>query len=123
MGNTESSERRDRGSGVERRRNRRLGVQSMPSVGSSGSSNDVRTIAGVRPVEHPRQFPSSRGPGSEKRTLFVGWWGVSQDETSVLIPPDTRGFLHEVKVRGSELETELIFLFLRVCLVFMMVLV
>lgn len=37
--------------------------------------NEVRFIAGVRPVEHDG-VSSKRGPGSENRTRFLAFFGV-----------------------------------------------
>lgn len=69
-----SNDRRDRGEGADLLRAFRLGVRS-PDTTSPVSAKEVRFIAGVKPVEE-KSLPFSRGPGSEKRTRFLGFLGV-----------------------------------------------
>lgn len=65
--------------GADLRRAFRLGVRSA-GAGSLVSVKEVRFIAGVKPVEEvPVSF--SRGPGSEKRTRFLDFFGVVVPES------------------------------------------
>lgn len=99
-----------RGAGADLRRwARPLGVplpdleQSMPD-----SINEVRFIAGVRPVEQTG-VSSSRGPGSENRTRFLAFFGVlaaglcMSSIASPIIPPLVRCEMGEVLLE-SEME-------------------
>lgn len=68
-----SNDRRDCGDGADLLRSFRLDVRS-PDPRDPVSAKEVRFIAGVKPVEE-NSLSFSRGPGSEKRTRFLGFLG------------------------------------------------
>jgi hypothetical protein len=70
-GSTGSYDRENRGVGADLRRAFRLGVRSPES-----GLNDVRRMAGVKPVDPISTSCSNWGPGSENRTLFLDFFGV-----------------------------------------------
>lgn len=76
-----SNDRRSRGDGADLLRALRLGVRS-PDAGNPVSTKEVRFSAGVKPVEE-KSLSLSRGPGSEKRTRFLGFLGVVVLEAEV----------------------------------------
>lgn len=106
--------------GADLRRAFRLGVRS-PDAGSLLSVKEVRFIAGVKPVEQaPASF--SRGPGSEKRTRFLDFFGVvALEAVCGATGSDAVPCLVRCETGDSflECETELLLRFLQDCLVSM----
>lgn len=125
-GSSGSKERQKRGVGIERRRAFRVGVRS-PDL--EPLIKEVRCIAGVRPVE-PMSLSRSRGPGSENRTRFLDFFGVTAAAVrlgalgAAVDSGTDRHVLCLVRWETGdellELETELFRLFLPACLVSML---
>lgn len=85
-GSSGSYDRWKRGVGVDLRRDLRLGVRSPEPV-----SNDVRRIAGVKPVDPKSSSCNNRGPGSENRTLFLDFLGVTDTVFCCWLRPASSG--------------------------------
>lgn len=117
-GSTGSNDRRHCGAGVDRRRTFRLGVRSPDPA---TPVNDVRCMAGVRPVEKS-PASCSRGPGSENRTRFLDFLGVAEVVGAVYSELEPEPFLVRSETGEPTLEshTELFFLFLADCRVSIM---